>query len=361
MQDPPPGIDARNVTAWMAKHVPGANAGALMFEIVGDGRSNLTYRVSNGAQAWALRRPPLGHRVETAHDMAREFRVLSAVTGVGYPAPRPIALCTDAEVNELPFYVMEYVDGSILVDRLPEGFAPTPEARRLLSAEFAATLARLHAVDYRAAGLEDFGRPDGYLERQVRRWAAQWEANKTRDLPAIEELRKRLERALPPPATASIVHGDYRLGNIIFDSQAPFALRALLDVEMSTLGDPLADHGDTLCYWRGPGDTAPRPALMDYYAGATAYEGFFTRDELIAEYGRRSGRDVSHIDFYEIFACYKLAVITEGIHRRVLEGKQLGTGLEAYATASVELSAYALERAAKSEHPALRGAWEQLA
>lgn len=351
----PPGISRERVGRWLVEHVPGAGAGQLRFELIGDGRSNLTYRVWNEAGPWVLRRPPLGHIVATAHDMAREFRVLGGVAKAGFPAPRPIALCTDPDVNGHPFYVMEYVEGVILVDQLPEGYAPTVAERRSLSASFAATLARLHAIDYEAVGLGDFGRPEGYLARQVRRWSQQWEANKTRELPAIDEMRRRLERALPQKSDSTIVHGDYRLGNIILDRGDAGCIRAVLDWEMSTLGDPLADVGYTLAYWRGPEDRRPRPGSIRQYAQVTAHEGFFSRDELIAAYERESGRDVSDIDFYEFFAYYKLAVITEGIYRRTLEGKQVGAGLETYAMASVELSEFGLDLASRSENRVLRG------
>jgi aminoglycoside phosphotransferase (APT) family kinase protein len=352
----PPGIDVARVTAWLHAHVEGTEAAALTFELVGDGRSNLTYRVANAAGTWALRRPPLGHIVATAHDMRREFRVLRGVTGRGFPAPRPIALCEDPKVNEHPFYVMEYVDGVILTDRLPAGFATEPGERRAISRAFVETMARLHAIDYEAIGLGDFGRPAGYLERQVKRWAVQWEANKTRELPAIDELQRRLERALPAQAGSTIVHGDYRLGNIILAREEPGRIAAVLDWEMSTLGDPLADLGYTLAYWRGPADTRPQPGSLKTAAQVTSAAGFFRREELIAEYERLSGRDVSHIDFYEVFAYYKLAVISEGIYRRIVEGKQLGRGLEDYGKASEELTDFALAVADASEDRRLRGA-----
>src|SRR5512147_1458367 len=192
----PSGIHAANVARFFREHVPGGDVG-LEFSLISGGRSNLTYLVRGGEQAWVLRRPPLGHVLPTAHDMAREYRVLAALADTDVPVARPIALCEDTTVNEAPFYVMEYRPGVVLAYALPDGYADTPEARRRISLAMIDTMARLHAIDYRAVGLEGFGHPEGYLERQVRRWAQQWERSQTAPLPEIDELIRRLRAALP--------------------------------------------------------------------------------------------------------------------------------------------------------------------
>ena len=351
--DVPPGINYERVVRFFLDNVPGASPG-LRFELIGDGRSNLTYRVSGGEREWVLRRPPLGHVLPTAHDMAREYRVLTALQETDVPVPRTVALCEDPEVNEYPFYIMEYCSGVILVDSLPPGYAETEQERRKLSLALVDTLVKLHAVDYRKVGLEDFGRPEGYLERQVRRWSQQWERSKTRELPEIDELIRRLNAAIPPSPPPTIVHGDYRLGNMILDEHDPGRVIAILDWEMATLGDPLADLGYTLIYW-GQQDDSPERLNLRTASTLTARPGFLTRDELVAEYARRSGRDVSHIDFYQVLALYKLAVIVEGIYARFLKGQTVGEGYEQYADSCPNLVRLGLQIAGESADPALRG------
>lgn len=351
--DAPPGINYERVVRYFLDNVPGA-VEDLRFELIGDGRSNLTYLVSGGDHQWVLRRPPLGHVLPTAHDMVREYRVQSALKATDVPVPRTVALCEDTEVNDYPFYVMEYCTGVILVDSIPPGYAETVEERRRLSLGLVETLVKLHAVDYREVGLEDFGRPEGYLERQVRRWSQQWDRSKTRDLPEIDELIRRLNAAIPGSPPPTIVHGDYRLGNMILDERDPGRVVAILDWEMATLGDPLADLGYTLIYWGQEDDSEERLNLR-LASTITARPGFLTRDELVAEYGRRSGRDVSRIDFYQVLALYKLAVIVEGIYARFLKGQTVGEGYDQYAQSCVNLVNLALEIAASSEDRALRG------
>jgi aminoglycoside phosphotransferase (APT) family kinase protein len=349
----PPGVDYAKVSRFFAENVPGADC-ELTFELIGDGRSNLTYRVSGGGQTWVMRRPPLGHVLPTAHDMVREYRVLAGLAHTDVPAPRVIALCDDPEVNGYPFYVMEYLDGRILVADLPEDYAPTTDDRRRLSLAFIDTLVKLHAVDYEAVGLATLGRPEGFLERQVRRWAKQWESNKTRELPEIDEVIRRLLAAIPESPAPSIVHGDYRLQNMILAHDDPGRVVGILDWEMSTLGDPLTDLGWTLVYWGDVTDSeealAARPTSR-----VTARPGFLSRAELVAEYARRTGRDVSHMDFYEVFANYKLAVITEGIYKRHLLGQTVGEGYTGYDQTCPRLVAQALRVANASADPRLRG------
>jgi aminoglycoside phosphotransferase (APT) family kinase protein len=217
------------------------------------------------------------------------------------------------------------------------------------------TLAALHAVDWRAAGLEGFGRPEGYLARQVRRWSEQWERSKASDLPEIAELRRRLEASLPATPVATLVHGDWRLGNVALDPADPGRIVAIFDWEMATLGDPLADLGYTLVYWGEPGD-APGSRGPGRYAAVTTAPGFHTRAELVEEYARASGRDVASVDFYEVLALYKLAVISEGAYARWRAGLTAGEGFETVERASVPLCEAALALAARSALPALRGA-----
>jgi aminoglycoside phosphotransferase (APT) family kinase protein len=341
------GIHHANVARFFREQVPGGDV-ALEFSLISGGRSNLTYLVRGGERTWVLRRPPLGHVLPTAHDMAREYRVLAALADTDVPVARPIALCEDAAVNDMPFYVMEYRPGVVLALELPAGFAEPPEAKRRLSLAMIDTLVRLHAIDYRAVGLEGFGHPDGYLERQVRRWAQQWERSKTGALPEIDGLAERLRNALPASPPATIVHGDFRLGNLALDPHDPGRVVAVFDWEMATLGDPLADLGYTLIYWADPGDQIDA-ASIGSVSPFTIQPGFLRRTELVSEYARRSGRDVAAVDFYQVLALYKLAIISEGIYARYLQGKTLGEGFAGMTRPSGALAQRALRIADASD------------
>jgi aminoglycoside phosphotransferase (APT) family kinase protein len=345
-----PGIDRERVSRFVLERVPGATP-PVSFELISGGRSNLTFRVRAGAQVYALRRPPLGHVIATAHDMRREYRVLSALADTDVPVPRPLALCEDPGVGELPFYVMEFKDGVVLQDRVPEGFLRGAEDGRRVSQALVDTLARLHAVDFRAVGLTDFGRPDGYLARQVERWSKQWQANATGPLPEIDELLARLARALPESPPATIVHGDYRLGNMSLARNDPGRVVAIFDWEMATLGDPLADLGYTLIYWVEPGEQAAGGVEA---TAVSAQPGFYTRAELVEAYAKASGRNVSAIDFYQVLALTKLAVISEGIYKRFQLGKTAGPGFEGMKRATQALALRALEIADRSPEGRLR-------
>lgn len=324
----PRGIDVPAVSQFLKENVPNA-VGPFQFEIIGEGRSNITYRVSDATGGWVLRRPPVGHVLPTAHDMAREYRVISALAGTGVPVPGTFALCEGTAVNEHPFYVMEFVDGVIIGEEAVEGYATVPKERRRLGLGMIDAMAKLHAIDYREVGLEGFGRPEGYIERQVARWSKQFERAKTRDIPGIEELAQRLARAIPAQSDSTIVHGDFRLGNIVMDRDEPGHVLALLDWEMATLGDPLADLGYTLVFW-GEADDPPERFEPGPWIKITTAEGFVTRRQLVEHYANLSGRDVTAIDFYEAFAMYKLAVIVEGIWTRHLQGQTVGEGFEQY-------------------------------
>ncbi|HEX5066367.1 MAG TPA: phosphotransferase family protein [Myxococcota bacterium] len=346
-----PGIQQDRVTRFLLERVPGATP-PVEFALISGGRSNLTYRVRAGARTYALRRPPLGHVIATAHDMKREFRVLAALADTAVPVPRPLALCEDASVNDAPFYVMEFRDGVVLQDRVPEGFLRGPHDGRRISQALVDTLATLHAVDYRAVGLADFGRPDGYLQRQVARWSKQWEANRTAPLPEIEELLARLARALPTSPPATIVHGDYRLGNMALDPDDPGRVAAIFDWEMATIGDPLADLGYTLIYWTEAGEQSAGGVEA---TAVTARPGFFTRAELILAYAKASGRDLSSVDFYQVLALTKLAVISEGIYKRFTLGKTVGADFEGLVRMTEPLARRALEIADRASDTRMRG------
>jgi aminoglycoside phosphotransferase (APT) family kinase protein len=306
------GIDEGRVSDWLVRNVEGAVA-PFRFDLIAGGRSNLTFRVidATGTQ-YVLRRPPLGHVLATAHDMAREHRVISAVGTTGVPVPRTLGLCTDDAVNGAPFYVMSYVDGVVL-DSVEKGQAVPMELRRELSDHLIDVLAELHAIDIDAVGLGDFGKREGYIERQVRRWSTQWENSKTRELPAIDEVAATLRERMPDQQGVSIAHGDYRLGNCLTDVAAG-RITAVLDWELCTIGDPLADVGYLGVYWYS-GDPATTRATDPTAAG-----GFASYDELLERYARTTGRDLSGIDYYVAFSCWRLAVISEGVYARYLHG-----------------------------------------
>ncbi|GAA1588585.1 phosphotransferase family protein [Actinoplanes couchii] len=298
------------------------------------GRSNLTYAVTDGARRWVLRRPPLGHVLPTAHDMAREHKVLDALSKAGFPVPKPVLLCTDTDVIGAPFYLMEHVDGTIHRDAAGLG----PQQFRELNLTLVDTLADLHALDPEAIGLGDFGRPAGFNARQVRRWKQQLDASRSRELSGIEELHARLAIDIPDGAGA-VVHGDFRLDNVLVSDD--LAVNAVLDWEMSTLGDPLSDL-----------------ALMQVYAGRPLLErdgeaiapidipGHPSLDEIAVRYAERSKRDVSDLHWYVAFAAFKLAVILEGVHFRYTKGQTVGPGFDtvgAMVPALVEQGHRALE------------------
>jgi aminoglycoside phosphotransferase (APT) family kinase protein len=320
----PPGLDLAALAGFLESEV-GELRGPLQAEVIAGGRSNLTYRVGDGHRHWVVRRPPLAHVLPTAHDMAREWRVISALQGTGIPVPGAVALCTDASVIGAPFYVMDYVEGHVVRDALPAEWPDSAATRRSMSTALIDVLLQLHAIEPAAVGLADFGRPAGFLERQVRRWWQQWEASKTRELPAIEELHSRLAAGVPEQSAPGVVHGDYRFDNVIFDSHDPGRIAAVVDWEMSTIGDPLCDLGLLIVYWvTGPDD----PAATALPGRADLGAGFMRRDEVVATYAARSNRDLGALEWYIALGYYKLAIIAEGIHARFLMGMTVGEGFE---------------------------------
>lgn len=343
-----PGIRHDAVARFFAARVPGGDV-PLAFRLIAGGRSNLTYLVEGGGRQWVLRRPPLGHVLATAHDMAREHRVLAALAPTAVPVARPLALCEDASVNDAPFYVMEYRPGVVVHDTVPAGFLASADDRRRCTHALVDTLVALHAVDVATVGLADFGRPDGYLERQVRRWATQWAGNQTSPLPVVDECLRRLGTALPTSPAATIVHGDYRLGNVCLDPADAGRIVAVFDWEMATLGDPLADLGYLLIYWTEAGDAA----LPGAFSNVTGAPGFPRRDEIVARYGAATGRQVDAIDFYRVLALTKLAIISEGIFKRHALGKTVGDERGVRVTEALAERALGIARA--SSDARLRG------
>ena len=287
-------------------------------ELITGGKSNLTYRITDGASVWALRRPPLAHVLPSAHDMSREFRVISALGGTEVPVARAIALCQDPEVLGAPFYLMSFVDG-VVFDQAERLAALTPGLAKGACEELVDTLLELHSIDPASVGLADFGRPDGYLARQVKRWHAQWQASQTCPRPELDELVERLTSTMPAQGAPAIVHGDYRLTNVIYRTDVS-GIAAVVDWEMATLGDPLADVGLLAVYHR-------LAAVSDGVMPAMSPDnGFLSADQMAARYADGAGRDLSQLDWYIAFGYYKLAVISEGIHYRYLQGKTVGEG-----------------------------------
>lgn len=306
------GIDERRVSAWFADHVP-AVVPPLEFRLISGGRSNLTFTVADAeGHRWVLRRPPVGPLLPTAHDVAREHRVLSGLGPTPVCVPATIGLCVDDDVNGAPFYVMEFVDGLVLRDE-EDAQSYDGERRHAVGLEMADVLARIHAVDLDETGLVEIGRSDGYVERQLRRWRHQWERTKRREVPVIDDVHQRLAGAIPAQAHATLVHGDYRLDNSVLDPGGSVA--AVLDWELCTIGDPLADLGLLLVYWSEPGDeTIPIPGAP------TLAGGFPSRQEMVERYAGSSGRDVSGIEYFFALGYWKLACIMEGVRVRYLEG-----------------------------------------
>ncbi len=323
--DDVPGIpDASALARWLsANGIAGGEH--LGITLIAGGRSNLTYRLDLGGSRLVLRRPPLGHVLPTAHDMTREYRVLSALRDTDIPVPVTIANCTDPDLIGAPFYLMEYVEGHVLRTR-EDGEQLTPEQGRQLSERLAEMLSAIHRVDIAGVGLTGFGRPEGYLARQLARWQRQWELSNTREMPGYDRLVQRLVAGLPGHSDHTLVHGDFRLDNMLVTLGPDPAVAAVVDWEMSTLGDPLADLGLTLIYWADSDD----PQWQDINVGAsvTSMPGFFSRAELAARYAQLTGRDLSDIGYYMAFGCFKLAVVLEGIHARFLQHKTVGEGFE---------------------------------
>jgi aminoglycoside phosphotransferase (APT) family kinase protein len=322
--DSPAGLDLDALARYFASQPALADAGELSAQLIAGGRSNLTYSVTDGTSAWIVRRPPLGHVLATAHDMGREYRVMAALEGSGVPVPRMFSLCAEDDVLGAPFYVMEKVAGT------PYRSAAQLDALgadrvRGISERVVDTLAALHSVDPAAVGLGDFGRPEGFLARQTRRWKKQLDFSRSREVPDLDALYTRLEARVEqgalPESSVGIVHGDYRLDNLLVDDDD--RVRAILDWEMATIGDPLTDLALLVAYDR----------MSDYESARTISDaamakGFLRGDELVARYAAASDRDLSDLSFHLGLAYFKIAVILEGIHFRYTLGHTVGEGFD---------------------------------
>lgn len=290
------------------------------FEVVRHkaGHSNETFFIRRSGEEWVLRRPPRGAFLPTAHDVMREHRVLSALADTPVRTPRPLLACEDESVIDAPFYVMERVEGVVIRDRLPEW--ATEDERGRIGEDLIDALVELHAVDWQDVGLDGWGRPTGYLERQLKRWSGQLELTMplTRPLPDLERTGRWLADNKPSSPPSTVVHGDYKLDNVVLDARAPARIAGILDWEMSTIGDPIADVGYLLSFWRDPGDQADR--VLSEQFDLTRQPGFPSRDELAARYAERSGRHVDDVTWYEVLAIWKLAILLEGSYARHLAG-----------------------------------------
>lgn len=308
----PNGIDIERVSRWLENNVDGA-LGPFDFSLIAGGRSNLTFAVtSDDGSRYVLRRPPLGRVLATAHDMAREFRIISRVGRTNVPVPAALGLCEDESVNGAPFYVMGFVEGDVL-DSVDKAVLLDPSRRRDAATHLIDVLADLHALDVDDVGLGDLARRGGYIERQLKRWSTQWENSKTRDLPEIDEVVHRLGSRIPVQQGVVIAHGDFRFGNCLTDVTNG-RIAAVLDWELCTLGDPLADLGYLGVYWSDGTSGALRANDPTPAGGFPAYR------EIVERYALRTGRDVSGIDYYVAFSCWRLAVISEGVYARYLHG-----------------------------------------
>jgi aminoglycoside phosphotransferase (APT) family kinase protein len=312
---PDAGFDVATFAAWLRAREPGLEAEPELLQF-GRGFSNLTYLTRFGSRELVVRRAPPGVNIKSAHDMGREFRILSALAPVWPKVPRPLAYCQDAAVIGTPFYVMERVRGVILRAKVPDGIVLDEPTMRHVSEAMCDTLAEIHEVDWRAAGLGDLGKPEGYIERQVRGWADRWRKARTDDVPDIEKLGSWLEERRPPESGATLVHNDFKYDNVVL---APDLTRvvAVLDWEMATIGDPLMDLGTALGYWI---DASDPPVFQVMVFGPTNLPGNLTRAQFVERWSRATGRDASDVLFYYAFALFKLAVVAQQLYKRYVEG-----------------------------------------
>jgi aminoglycoside phosphotransferase (APT) family kinase protein len=337
------GIAVGPVSEWMDANIDGFR-GPYQFDLVPGGRSNLTFIVTDTlGRRCVLRRPPTSHVLPTAHDMTREYRVVHALNPTAVPVPAALGLCQDESVNGHPFYVMGFVDGYVLRDQAAAERAFPLQQRRVAGEHLVDVLADLHAVDVDAVGLGDFGRKEAYIERQLKRWYGQFQQSATtqgRSIAAVDEVHAVLSSRIPAQGPAAIVHGDYRMDNTMFGADARVA--AVLDWELCTLGDPLADLGLLMVYWAEPGDE--HVALGH---APTLAPGFPSRDEVRQRYAARSGRDLAALDFYVAFGYWKLACVLEGVFARYAGGAMAGdrSGVDAFA-GQIDALARAAEEAA---------------
>ena len=338
------GIDVPAVTAWMQDRVAALEP-PLEFEVIPGGRSNLSYRVSDTAGGrWVLRRPPLHGVLESAHDMGREHRIQAALQDTPVPVPPLVGYEADPEVTGAEFYVMDFVDGLVARDADVARDHLTPAARGRAGESLVEVLVELHRVDPDAAGLGDLARKEGYIARQLKRWLGQYEKGSERDIPAIPEVHDRLAAGIPDQGPATIVHGDYRLDNLILSPEGD--VQAVLDWELCTLGDPLADVGLLMVYWT----ETEAEEILPLGSAPTTVDGFPGRQEVAARYAELSGRDISQLDFYVAFGYWKLAVILEGVYTRFAAGayEHQDEGVRAFGDIVLKLAEKASEAAASA-------------
>jgi aminoglycoside phosphotransferase (APT) family kinase protein len=309
-------LDLAGLEAALQKHLPQL-AGPLVTLQFPHGHSNLTYLLRIGSSELVLRRPPFGNQVQTAHDMSREFRVLSRLSTVYPEAPRPCFFCEDSSVLGAPFYVMERRRGVILRRSLPPGLSLSPQVGRRLGESLVRALARLHAIDYQAAGLADLGKPAGYVERQVTGWIKRYENARTGDAPVMDGVTRWLSENMPAESSVAIIHNDFKYDNLVLDPADVTRIVAVLDWEMATLGDPLMDLGTTLGYWVEAGDPEP---LQQAALGPTMQPGSLSRRELVEHYQQATGREVACPLFYYCYGLFKVAVIAQQIYARMVRG-----------------------------------------
>jgi aminoglycoside phosphotransferase (APT) family kinase protein len=329
----PPLLVLDSLEEFLERHALGE--GEIEASPIGEGHSNVTYLIRRGGAEVVLRRPPRPPLPPSAHDVLREARLLRALRDTPARVPRVLAVCDEVSVIGCPFYVMELIDGEVIVTEIPP-MIDTPAERRRISEELIDALVEIHAVDWQAVGLEGFGKPTGYLERQLRRFGGLWELNKTREIPAVERVGGWLAEHMPESGPATIVHGDFRLGNTIFAPGAPACLAGVLDWEMATIGDPLADVGYLCMMWTERGD--PEKGLREALGAVTRREGFPTRKELIALYEQRSGRSMRDLRWYTTLAVWKSVVFMEGNYKRAVAGTTDDPYLRAFGEGVVELA-----------------------
>jgi aminoglycoside phosphotransferase (APT) family kinase protein len=308
-------LDVARLEPYLRSHLPEAQ-GPLVVRQFPSGHSNLTYSVQLGHKEMVLRRPPFGSKVKSAHDMGREYHVLSKLHSA-YPAPTPLLHCTDESVIGAPFYIMERVRGVILRKNLPDGMDLPPQTARHLSEAFIDNLAALHALDYNALGLGDLGKPAGYLQRQVKGWIERYHGSKTDELPEIEKISSWLNENMPAQSEGTLIHNDYKYDNMVLGEEDITRIKAVLDWEMCTLGDPLTDLGTALAYWVNADDP---PYLQAVRWGPTSIPGTLTRQQLAQRYAEETGRSLEKIVFYYVFALFKVAVIIQQIYYRFHHG-----------------------------------------
>ena len=336
--DRPPLLVLEPLLGFLDEH--GLGSGEIEASPIGEGHSNVTYLIRRGEAELVLRRPPRPPLPPSAHDVLREARLLRALQDTPARVPKVLAVCEDDATIGCPFYVMERIEGEVIVSSVPDGL-DTPVERRRIGEQLIEALAEIHGVDWQAAGLEGFGKPTGYLERQLRRFTGLWELNRTREIEEVERVGRWLAERMPVSGPATIVHGDFRLGNTIYANDPPAELVAVLDWEMATIGDPLADLGYLCMMWTESGD--PDTGMRQHLGGVTRREGFPTRAELLADYERRTGRSMGDLRWYTTLALWKTVVFMEGNYKRALSGSTDDPYLKQFGDGVVELARQAEE------------------